>query len=309
MLEQRTEKFGKILVTGATGKVANLLIPNLTKLGADVRALVRDEKAQGLKDAGVEIVAGDLDKPDTLDAAFRGVDKVFLITPPNPNQVIQAENGIEAAKRGGNPFLVRLSSGATRDTPGALPLIAAQHAEIDKTVKASGLPYNLLQPHFFMQNTMMTAPTVASGCPGCEHGIVYIPFNDGKIGMIDARDIADVAVKVLTEDGHEGKSYNLTGPASISFGDVAASLSKVLGKQVDYVNVPLEAAREGMIGMGMSEWFADAMVEVFQTLRRYGDFTTPDVENVTGHPARSYETFVRDFAQVFGGAKVEATTA
>ncbi len=300
MLEQRTEKFGKILVTGATGKVASLLIPHLTKLGADVRALVRDEKAQGLKDAGVEIVAGDLDKPDTLDAAFRGVDKVFLITPPNPNQVIQAENGIEAAKRGGNPFLVRLSSGATRDTPGALPLIAEQHAEIDESVMASGLPYNLLQPHFFMQNTMMAAQTVASD------GAVYIPFEEGKVGMIDVRDIVDVAVKVLTEDGHEGRSYNLTGPASISFGDVAAALSKALGKQVNYVNVPLEAAREGMIGMGMSEWFADAMVGVFQTLRRYGDFTTPDVEKVTGNAPRSYETFARDFVEVFAGAPAQA---
>ena len=303
MLEQRTEKSGKILVTGATGNVGSLLVPNLTSLGADVRALVRDEaKAQGLKDLGVEIVVGDLDKPDTLDAAFRGVDRVFLITPPNPNQVIQVENGIQAARRTGNPFLVRLSAGAIRGMPGDLPLIAAQHAETYKTVKASSLPYTLLQAHFFMQNTMMSAQTVASD------GAVYIPFNDGKIGMIDVRDIVDVAVKVLTEDGHEGKSYNLTGPASISFHDVAVALSKALGKQVNYVNVPLEAAREGMIDMGMSEWFADAMVGVFQTLRRYGDFTTPDVENVTGHPARSYETFARDFAQVFGDAKVEAIT-
>ncbi len=148
-----------------------------------------------------------------------------------------------------------------------------------------------------MQNTMMSAQTVSSD------GAVYIPFEEGKAGMIDARDIADVAVKVLTEDGHEGKSYNLTAPASISFGDVAAALSKALGKRVNYVNVPLEAAREGMIGMGMSEWFADAMVGVFQALGHegYGDFTTPDVEKVTGHPARSYETFARDFAQVFGG--------
>ncbi len=107
---------GKILVTGATGNVGGVLIPILTNLGADVRALTRDEsKAQGLKDAGAEVVVGDLEKPDTLDAAFRGVDKVFLTTAPNPNQVIQAKNGIEAAKRTGSPFIVRLSAGALKE--------------------------------------------------------------------------------------------------------------------------------------------------------------------------------------------------
>ena len=305
MLEQRTEKFGKILVTGATGNVGSLLIPNLISLGADVRALVRDEsKAQGLKDAGAEIVVGDLDKLDTLDAAFQGVDKVFLITPPNPNQIVQAENGIRAAKRSGNPFLVRLSAGPFQEIPSALPRVSGQHAEIDAMLKASGLRYNIIKPHFFMQNTMMAAQTVAS------EGAVYIPMKDGKTGMIDVRDIVDVAVKVLTEDGHEGKSYTLTGPASVSFSDVSAALSKALGKHVSYVNVPFEAAREGIISMGMSEWFADAMTEYFQAFSQdYGNFTTNDVEELTGHPARSYETFARDFAQAFGAANVAATAA
>ncbi len=120
MAERHSSSFGKILVTGATGNVGSVLIPNLTNLGADVRALTRDEsKAQGLKDASIEVVVGDLDKPDTLDAAFRGVDKVFLITPPTPNQVIQAKNGIEAAKRNHSPSIVRLSAGAVKEMPGA----------------------------------------------------------------------------------------------------------------------------------------------------------------------------------------------
>ena len=289
---------GKILVTGATGNVGSLLIPDLTGLGADVRALVRDEsKAQGLKDAGIEVVVGDLDKPDTLDAAFRGVDSVLLITPPNPNQIIQAKNGIQAAKRAGTPFVFRLSAGGVREMPGTLPRVSGQHDEIDGILKASGLPYNIIRPTLFMQMTMMAAQTVAS------EGVVYMAVKDGKIGMIDVRDVVDVAVKVLTEDGHEGKTYALTGPASISFHDVAAGLSKALGKQVNYVDVPLEAAREGMIGVGLPEWIADAMGEYTTAWSEgYGDFTTPDVEKLTGRPARSYETFARDFAQVFGGA-------
>ena len=257
---------------------------------------MRDEsRAQGLKNAGIEIVVGDLATPATLDAAFRGVDKVLLITPPNPNQVIQAKNGIQAAKRSGNPLIVRLSARAVKGTPATLPRISRQHAEIDDAVRVSGMPYTILKPHFFMQNTMMSAQTVAS------EGTVYMPIKDGKIGMVDVRDIADVAVKALTEDGHEGKTYTLTGPASISFHDVATGLSETLGKQVSYVNVPAEAAREAMIGMGLPEWVADAFGEYFTTFSEgYGDFTTPDVEKVTGHPARSYETFAGDFAQVFG---------
>ena len=154
-------------------------------MGADVRALTRDEsKAQGLKDAGIEVVVGDLEKPDTLDAAFRGVDKVLLITPPNPNQVIQTKNGIEAAKRTGSPFIVRLSAGAVRDMPGALPRISGQHAETDPMLMASGLPYNIIRPHFYMQNTMMAADSVAS------EGTVYMAMKSGNLGMIDVRDIA-----------------------------------------------------------------------------------------------------------------------
>ena len=293
---------GKILVTGATGNVSSGLIPNLIAMGATVRALVRDEsKAQGLRDAGVEVVIGDLDKPETLDAAFSGVDKVFLLTPPNPNQVAQARNGIAAAKRAGSPHIIRLSAHAVKDMPGALPRVSAQHGEIDTELKASGLPYTILRPHNFMQNTFMAAQTVASD------GAMYMPLKEGKFGMIDLRDIVDVAAKVLTEAGHEGKTYDLTGPAPISAHDIAAGLSKALGKEVKYVDVPLEAAREAMLGMGMSGWLADANNEYFKALSEgFGDFTTNGVEEITGHPARSYETFARDFSQAFAPAGAPA---
>ena len=113
--EKKMKNAGKILVTGSTGNVGSRFIPNLIHLGADVGALTRGgSKARGLGDAGDDIIVGDLERSGRLDAAFQGVDKVFLITPPNPNQVIQAENGIQAAKRTGRPFIVRLSPGAGR---------------------------------------------------------------------------------------------------------------------------------------------------------------------------------------------------
>ncbi|MFQ5400673.1 MAG: SDR family oxidoreductase [Anaerolineae bacterium] len=286
----------KVLVTGATGNIGSSLIPALIGSGVAVRALVRDEaKAQALRDQGVEVVIGDLDKPESLDAAFNGVDKLFLLTSGNPDAVKQASNAIAAAKRAGRPHVVRLS--ALVPEPADEPILGQMHKATDDELKASGLPYTMLKPTFFMQNTMMAAQTVATD------GAVYMPMKDGRIGMIDMRDIVDAAVKVLTEDGHQGKTYALTGPASISCHDVAAALSKALGKEVKYVDVPISAGKETMVGMGFSQWTADTSGELFVNFSQGGgDRVTGNVERLTGHPPRSYEQFAKDFAQVFGGS-------
>ena len=179
--------------------------------------------------------------------------------------------------------------------------ITRQHAEIDPKLVASGLAYTILRPHFFMQNLLMAAESVASD------GALYMPVKDGKVGMIDVRDIVEVAAKVLTEDGHEGRTYRLTGPQSISFHDVAAALTKALGREVRYVDVPVETAREAMVEMGISEWLGDALNEYSRAFSEgLGDFTASDVEALTGHAPRSIEEFARDFAEAFAPAAVPA---
>ena len=133
-------------------------------------------------------------------------------------------------------------------------------------------------------------------------GKIYQPFKDGRLGMIDTRDIAEVAAKVLTEEGHEDKVYTLTGPAAISFYEVAEVLSEVLGKEVSYVDIPLEKAKEAMFNMGLSEWKADVLIEYAQAHSEgYSDWTTDDVEQLKGHPATSYKEFAADFQQMFRG--------
>jgi uncharacterized protein YbjT (DUF2867 family) len=283
----------KILIIGATGNVASVVIPNLAAAGANIRALVRDEtKAQSLKDAGVEVVTGDLDNPETLDGAFSGVGKVFLPTAVGPNEASQAINAITVAKQTDSPHIVRLSAG--KPTSDASPEHTGHHSRVEEKLKNSGLPYTIIKPNFFMQNTMVAAQTVISD------GAMYLPFKDSKIGMVDIRDVGEAAAKVLTSDGHEDRTYRLTGPASISIHDVAADLSQALGKKVNYVAVPLEAAREAMLNMGMPEWIAKAYTEYFKMYSAgWGDYTTHDIEQLTGHPARSYQTFAQDFAQVF----------
>jgi uncharacterized protein YbjT (DUF2867 family) len=288
---------GKILVTGATGNVGSAVLDNLGTTDVNLRALAHDElKAQSLKDRGVEAVVGDFLEPETLVPALEGVSTVLLITPIHPEQVTQASNVIRAAKESGNEArIVRLSVHQASHT--APTRISRQHAQIEDELISSGLPYTLLRPQSFMQNTLATARTLAS------EGRIYQPFKDGKLGMIDTRDIGEVAAKVLTEEGHEGEVYTLTGPAAISFYDIAETLCEILGKEVSYINIPLETAKEAMLNMGLSEWRADVLIEYAKAHSEgYSDWTTDDVEQLTGHPATSYNEFATDFARVFRGA-------
>jgi uncharacterized protein YbjT (DUF2867 family) len=285
---------GTVLVTGGTGNTGSGLVPALRSAGVDVRAFVRDEaKARPLEDVGAEIVVGDLDQPDTIEPAVQGVDKIYLLTWNGPTQAQQVENVIDVAKRGGNPHIVRHSMWGSEKSR-----IITQGDQAEETVKSSGLPWTVLKPTFFMQNTMLAAETIASD------GVIYWDLKDGRIGMIDVRDIVDVAVAVLTGNGHEGKDYILTGPQAISMHDVANTFSKVLGKDVSYVNVPPEAALESMMSMGFPEWIARGYGELMEGFSEgFADTTTDNVETLTGHPARSFEQFARDFAHVFGGGE------
>ncbi len=286
---------GKILVTGATGNVGGALLQMLAPMDVSVRALVHnEEKAQGIRDTGVEVVVGDLMQPETLAAAFEGVDKVFLSTPVSPDAAKMASNAIAAAKQAGNPHVVRLSEASPE--PVSALRHAPLHAQVNVELKESGLPYTLLKPNMYMQNIMLAAQSIASD------GAIYLPFKEGRLGMIDIRDVAEIAAKALTSDGHEGETYELTGPESISINEVASAFSKVLDKDVNYMNVPMEAARESMLGMGFPEWVAEAFCEYFQNYSEGGGSSvTGDFERLTGKSARAIGTFAQEFAGYFGG--------
>jgi uncharacterized protein YbjT (DUF2867 family) len=251
--------------------------------------------SQDLGDAGVEVVRGDLMDSDSLDAAFEGVDKAFLYTPLSPDAAIMASNAIAAARRAGGPHIVRLSE--TPPEPVSALRVGRLHLETNAELESSGLPYTLLKPTQIMQVLLFSAPTIASD------GMIYLPYKDGKLSRVDIRDLAEAAALTLTTDGHDSKSYVLTGPASISLNEVAAELSKVLDKEVTYMNVPLEAARESMLAMGLNEWFTGAFCEYMENFSNGGgDFISDDFEKLTGHPPRSFDTFAGDFAQYFRGS-------
>ena len=285
-----------VLITGAAGRVGSALLDRLSDADVELRVLSHDEsKAQSLRSRGVEVIQGDFLKPETLGPALDQVTAVFLATPIHAEQITQASNVIQAVRNSGMaPRIVRLSvHQASHQAP---TRNSRQHAVIKDALASSGLPYTLLRPQSFMQNTLMTASSVAT------QGRIYQPMKDGRLGMIDARDIGAVAARVLTEDGHDGKTYTLTGPAAISFHDVARILSAILGRGVSYVSVSVEKAKETMLARGLSEWMAATLTEYANAHSAgYSDWTTDSVERLTGHPATSYQQFARDFAMVFRG--------
>lgn len=281
---------GKVLVTGATGNTGSILVPALREAGVEVRAFVRNEaKAPALRDMGVEVVIGDLDRPETIGPAVGGVDKIYLLTWNGPTQEQQAKDVIRAAQEAGSPHIVRHSMWGSENSR-----IVQQGQVVDQALKQSGLPWTILKPTFFMQNLMLSAQTVA------QDGTLYWDLGDGELAMIDIRDVADSAFAALTGSGHEGKSYILTGPEAVSLHDVADALSDELDKDVNYVAVPHEASYDTMVSMGFPEWIAGGYGELMEGfIQGFAENPSDDVEQLTGRPPRSIEDFVRDFSGAF----------
>ena len=279
----------KILVTGATGNTGSLIVSQLRERGEDVRALVRDEaKATPLRSRSVEVVLGDLDDPASLAEPMDGVDKVYLVTWNGASAEQQRKNAVDAARRGGDPHIV---VGGALGPPSR---IIEQIDSANDYLKDSGLPWTIMQPTFFMQNLMAARATIGQGQ-------IYWDLGDGRLPAIDVRDIADCAVAVLTGDGHEGKTYDLTGPAAISFYDMADVFSREVGHQVNYVPVDGAAAKQFLMSLGFPEWIADGFGGLMAGFAANwaADKTSQNVELLSSHPARSFETFVRDFRDYF----------
>jgi uncharacterized protein YbjT (DUF2867 family) len=285
-----------VLITGATGQVSGALIRALA--GADdliLRALVRDaSKGAALRQQGVELAMGDLDEPESLSAAFDGVSDLWLLNGVSPRQPENSMNAVWAARRAGVERVVRMSAvGAAHDAPTRNGRL---HALSDAELAASGMSWTVLRPHFFMQNLLMVAPSVA------RQGEFYWDMGEGKLGMIDVRDIGDFAACVLMSAPaqHHGKTYTLTGPATISMAEAATQLSQGIERPVRYVAVPHEAARQSMLQNGMPAWVANLLVEYGTAYAaNWGNFTTSHVQELLGRPARSVLDFARDHAAAF----------
>jgi uncharacterized protein YbjT (DUF2867 family) len=276
-----------ILVTGATGNVGSEAVRLLSERHHPTRALVRDPSRAPLGD--VEIVTGDFDRPDTLDAAMRGVNTVLLVSPAVPAQEIAV---IDSAVRQGVSQVIKVTSKASADSPVGR---RRGQAQIEAHLAATGLAYTLLRSNAYMQNLLALAPMIRQ-----TSGFV-MSAGDGKVGMIDARDVAATAAAIAPAPGeHAGKTYWLTGPDLITYTDVAAELSATLGRAVEYRPISPAEHRAAMIRAGVPDTVATSNAQAFGLIAE-GDaaWLTADVKSITGTAPRSLSSFIAEHMAAF----------
>lgn len=284
-----------ILVTGATGNVGMELVKRLSQRGEPVRAFVRNRtQAQAIASPRTELVEGDFAKPGTFTPALAGVDRLFLLIPSSSEVEEQQRNFVDAAKRSHVRHIVKLSQlGANENAPGRFQ---RYHGAVEKYIVNSGIPHTFLRPNLFMQGLYNFIPTIST------QGVFYAPAGDAKVSIVDVRDIASVAAKVLAEPGHEGKTYDITGPQALSHVDFADQLSKATGKAIKYIDIPPGDMRKALLGFGMPPWQADGLVEDYDHYRRgEAAIVTRTVRDITGRDAASFFQFARDHAARFIG--------
>jgi uncharacterized protein YbjT (DUF2867 family) len=286
---RQTGEVTMILITTA-GNVGSEASRLLAERGTRVRVLVRKpQKAAALAAIGVEVFEGDLEVPATIDAAMHGVSSVVLVSPAIPAQEL---NIIDSAVRAEVGHVVKITSEASTNSP-----IARRRgqAEIENALITSGLGYTLLRNNAYMQNFLMLAAAIA------KTGSFASSTGNGRIGMIDARDVGAVAAQIAASPApHRGKTYWPTGPEQLSYSDAAVVLSKVLRRPITFRESTFDEERRAMINAGVPTTVADDNAKAVGLFAQGdADYITDDVPSLLGRPARTFEQFVTDYAEAF----------
>lgn len=285
------EKTSKpILVTGATGKIGREVVRQLTAEGRAVRALVRSpEKGSTLERLGVQVAYGDFSRPESVAEALRGVEGLFLLSPVHESLATREAEIIAMAKRAGIRHVALLSGrGASLESPSAL---IRMHAQSEQTLRESGLGYTILRPDYFMQNLLGYASSIRA------RGGFESTFIEAPLCMIDCRDIASVAVAALTEEGHDGQSYELTGPEALSPLQAAERLTLGLGKPISCAEITPERLAAGLAAMGVPRWLVNDLTATPKPGAPLEPTTV--VADILHRPPLSLDRFIQDNAALF----------
>lgn len=280
----------KILITAASGKVGQHVLAQLSQKQVPVRAGVHNQaKASALRETGIEPVVLDFQSSESLAAAFKGIDKLFLVTPGSPDQGRQEENLLAEAKRVGVKRIVKLSGKiADHEAVG----FSQWNRDAERRIKQSGILYTILRANYMMQNFFGNAEQIKKGS-----------FTNGpaakRIAFIDARDIAAVAVAALTEDGHDGKTYDLNGPELLDGYAQAAVISRVLGRPIRYLDVSVDDFVRQLKSFGLPAWMVEAVAVAAADPEIPGDQSSAEVERILHRKPGTLEQFIKDYRSAF----------
>jgi len=286
-----TQQDSPVLVTGATGNTGLTVIGELARRGTAVRAMVRTEADRGKLPAGVSVAVADFDDPEAVAAALDGAGRAYLVTPSSERAEEQQRRFADLAAKAGLRHLVVLSQLAADEHSPVRFL--RYHAAVEQHVRDLGIGYTFLRPNLFFQGLLAVAGSISA------EGRFYAPIGDATVSAVDVRDIAAVAAAALTEAGHEGATYTLTGPAAITHAQIAEALSSALGRDVSFVDVPPQAFADSLRGL-LPPWQVEGLLEDYEHYR-HGEaaFVSPAVADVTGRPPRDIAQFARDYAPAF----------
>jgi uncharacterized protein YbjT (DUF2867 family) len=277
-----------ILVTGATGTIGSQVVRQLIEAGQKVRVMTRDATRAGRWAGVADVIEADLAKPETLPRALGGVEKAFLLSGGLELATLES-NFVDRARSAGVALIVKLSAMVAPET-----ILGRLHGAVERELAQSGIPWTVLRPTFFSSNALFWAETIRS------QGAVYAPTGSGKQCPIDPADVAAVAVRALTASGHEGRAYELTGPEALSVAEQAATIAAVTGRPIRFVDVTPEAAKQGMVAGGFDPAFADAVLELYASVKAGLMGTpTPTFERVMGRRPRRFEAWVKQNAAAF----------
>ena len=285
-----TSEVALILVTGATGRVGREVVDRLLDAGIPVRALTRRPDTAALPKS-VDVVAGDLSIPESLDAALEGVDAVFLVWTAAPASL---------------PAVIeRLASHALRvvflSSPHQTPHpffqqpnpMADLHANIERQIATAGIVSTIIRPGMFASGALLWWAEMIRA-----RGVVRWPYGAAETAPIDERDIAAVAARSLSDDAHVGGDYVLTGPESLSQADQVRIIGEMLGRQIPFEELsPEEFRRETA-----ASWPApivDMLLNAWEATMGHPAFVTSTVADVTGFRARTFRQWVVDHAEAF----------
>jgi uncharacterized protein YbjT (DUF2867 family) len=253
--------------------------------------MVRAEADQGRLPDGVEAVIADFDDPASITAALAGAGRAYLVTPSSEHAEEQQRRFCDLAAKAGTRHLVVLSQlGADENSP---VRFLRYHGAVEQQVRGLGIPYTFLRPNLFFQGLLAFARPIAA------EGRFYAPIGDARVSAVDVRDIGAVAAVALTEPGHEGATYTLTGPAGITHAQIAEALTAALGRPVTFVDVPPAAFADSLRGV-LPPWQADGLLEDYAHYRRgEAAAVSSAVAEVTGKPPRDVAQFASDYAPAF----------